>query len=59
MRIEQVSVTGFGPLQDQTLALRPGLTVVVGGNESAKSSWHAATYAALCGPFRAATVVGA
>lgn len=49
MRIEQVSVTGFGPLQDQTLALRPGLTVVVGGNESAKSSWHAATYAALCG----------
>jgi hypothetical protein len=49
MRIERVTVAGFGPLRNQVLDLVPGLTVVTGGNESAKSSWHAATYAALCG----------
>lgn len=49
MRVEQVTVTGFGPISERTLDLTAGLTVVVGGNESAKSSWHAATYAALCG----------
>ncbi len=49
MRIEEVFAVGFGPLRDARLRLAPGLTVVVGANESAKSSWHAATYAALCG----------
>ena len=49
MRIEQVTAAGFGPIVDASLTLVPGLTVVVGGNESAKSSWHAATYAALGG----------
>ncbi len=38
---------------DQTLALAEGLTVVYGPNESAKSSWHAALFAALCGRRRA------
>jgi DNA repair exonuclease SbcCD ATPase subunit len=49
MRIDAVTAAGFGPLTEQTLALAPGLTVITGGNESGKSSWHAAVYAALCG----------
>ena len=49
MRIESVNAHAFGPLAGETLALAPGLTVVSGANESAKSSWHAALYAALCG----------
>ncbi len=53
MRIESVTAHGFGPLTGQTLGLAPGFTVIVGGNESGKSSWHAATFAALCGRRRA------
>ncbi|MDX8054827.1 AAA family ATPase [Lentzea sp. BCCO 10_0798] len=49
MRIESVTAHAFGPLHDRTLSLAPGLTVVSGVNESAKSSWHAAIRAALCG----------
>ena len=49
MRIESVTAQAFGPLAGETLELAPGLTVVAGINESAKSSWHAALYAALCG----------
>jgi hypothetical protein len=49
MQIESVTAHGFGPLSGQTLRLAPGFTVIVGGNESGKSSWHAATFAALCG----------
>ena len=49
MRIESVTAHAFGPLAGETLELAPGLTVVAGVNESAKSSWHAALYAALCG----------
>lgn len=49
MRIESVTAHAFGPLAGETLAIAPGLTVVSGVNESAKSSWHAALYAALCG----------
>ena len=49
MRIESVTAHAFGPLAGETLALAPGLTVVSGANESAKSTWHAALYAALCG----------
>ncbi|MCW2546316.1 MAG: hypothetical protein JWN96_776, partial [Mycobacterium sp.] len=49
MRIEAVTAQGFGPLVGQTLRFAPGLTVVVGDNESGKSSWHAAIFAALCG----------
>ena len=49
MRIESVTAHAFGPLTNQTLEFAEGLTVVCGPNESAKSSWHAATYAALCG----------
>ncbi|MBB5808690.1 hypothetical protein F4560_008458 [Saccharothrix ecbatanensis] len=53
MRIESVTARAFGPLNGATLELAPGLTVVTGPNESAKSSWHAAIYAALCGRQRA------
>ena len=49
MRIESITAHAFGPLAGETLQLAPGLTVVSGVNESAKSSWHAAIYAALCG----------
>ena len=49
MRVQRVTAHAFGPLVDQTLVLADGLTVVYGPNESAKSSWHAALYAALCG----------
>ncbi|HEX6344761.1 AAA family ATPase [Umezawaea sp.] len=59
MRIESVTAHAFGPLAGRTLELAPGLTVIAGANESGKSSWHAAIYAALCGRRRgrgAATV---
>ncbi|MGH3266322.1 MAG: AAA family ATPase, partial [Trebonia sp.] len=53
MRIERVTAHAFGPLHEETLELADGMTVIVGANESAKSSWHAAIYAALCGRRRA------
>jgi hypothetical protein len=49
MRVTEVTAHAFGPIVGQTLEFHDGLTVVVGGNESAKSSWHAAVYAAICG----------
>jgi uncharacterized protein YhaN len=49
MRIESVTAHAFGPLVGETLQFAPGMTVIVGDNESAKSSWHAAIYSALCG----------
>jgi hypothetical protein len=49
MRIRSVTAHAFGPLQGETLTFAEGMTVIVGDNESAKSSWHAAIFAALCG----------
>lgn len=49
MWIESVTAHAFGPLTGDRLELAPGLTVVIGPNESAKSTWHAAITAALCG----------
>jgi DNA repair protein SbcC/Rad50 len=49
MRIKTVTAHAFGPLRDETMEFVDGMTVVVGDNESAKSSWHAAIYAAVCG----------
>lgn len=49
MRIESVTAHAFGPLVGPTLQFAPGMTVIVGDNESAKTSWHAAIYSALCG----------
>jgi energy-coupling factor transporter ATP-binding protein EcfA2 len=49
MRIRRVHATAFGALRDKTFEPGPALTVVVGPNESGKSTWHAALYAALCG----------
>src|SRR3954452_2577158 len=49
MRIRSVTAQAFGPLAGETLQLGDRMTVIVGDNESAKSSWHAAIYAALCG----------
>jgi hypothetical protein len=52
MRIKSVTAHAYGPLTGDTLELAPGMTVVVGDNESAKTSWHAAIYSALCGRTR-------
>ena len=52
MRLESVIAHAFGPLSGERLELAPGMTVVVGDNESAKTSWHAAIYAGLCGRAR-------
>jgi len=49
MRFASVSADAFGPFVDRRLELACGLTIVHGANESGKSSWHAALYAALCG----------
>jgi hypothetical protein len=49
MRIRWVRAEAFGALADKTLELGDGLNVVVGPNDSGKSTWHAALYAALCG----------
>ncbi len=52
MRIESVTAHAFGPLVEGTLKFAPGMTIIVGDNESAKTSWHAAIYSALCGRAR-------
>ena len=49
MRFESVRAHPFGPFDDDTLTLAPGLNVVHGANEAGKSTWHAALYAGLCG----------
>jgi hypothetical protein len=49
MLIRSVTAHAFGPLAGVTLPFGDGMTVVHGANESAKSTWHAAIYAALCG----------
>ena len=49
MRIRSVTAHAFGPLAGETMRFADGMTVVVGDNESTKSTWHAAIYAALCG----------
>ena len=59
MWIQRVTAHAFGPLRGATLELAPGLTVIYGPNESAKSTWHAAIYAALCGRRRGARRDGA
>jgi AAA domain len=54
MRIRSVTAHVFGPLVNETLLLADGMTVIIGDNESGKSSWHAAIFAALCGRRRGA-----
>ncbi len=49
MRIRKVTAHAFGPLSGETLDFVDGMTIIAGDNESAKSSWHAVIYAALCG----------
>ena len=53
MRFRKVVAHAFGPLSGQALEFADGMTVIAGDNESAKSSWHAGIYAALCGRRRA------
>lgn len=49
MWIREVTAHAFGPFEASSIELAEGLTVIIGPNESGKSSWHAAIYAALCG----------
>ncbi len=49
MRIQRVVARAFGPFENETLDLAPGMTVVAGPNEAGKSSWHAATRLAITG----------
>ena len=49
MRFRRVVATRFGPFIDEEIEPADGMTVVYGQNESGKSTWHAAVYAALCG----------
>lgn len=53
MFIELVTAVSFGPFAGSKLELAPGMNVIVGRNESGKSTWHAALYAALAGRRRA------
>jgi len=56
MWIKSVRIVAFGPFKDASLKLTPGMNVVIGDNESGKTSWHAAIYAALCGIRRGAGI---
>jgi uncharacterized protein YhaN len=49
VRVERLSVSGFGKLAAREVRFGPGLTVVHGPNESGKSTTHAALRAALFG----------
>jgi recombinational DNA repair ATPase RecF len=49
MWIERIIARAFGPLEDETLELGEGMTVIGGPNEAGKTSWHAATRLALTG----------
>lgn len=49
MRIVRIGIQGFGGLANDSLDLARGMTIVFGPNESAKTTLHAALYAALCG----------
>ena len=54
MRINSIHAIAFSHLVDQALELADGMTIAIGENETGKSSWHAAIYAALCGRRRGA-----
>ena len=54
MRIRSVTAHAFGPLAGKKQEFADGMTVIIGDNESGKSSWHAAIFAALCGRRRGA-----
>lgn len=49
MHFESVTCGAFGPFRNQTLALKRGMNVIHGPNESGKSTWQAAIAAGLCG----------
>ncbi|MGH7686888.1 MAG: ATP-binding protein [Candidatus Dormibacteria bacterium] len=49
MRVERLEVAGFGSLREVTVDFHPNLTVVLGDNESGKSTLHRAIRAALYG----------
>ena len=52
MKLERLSVDGFGKLVDRTFSFQPGLNVVLGPNEAGKSTLAAAIVAVLYGTGR-------
>ncbi|MCI0433185.1 MAG: AAA family ATPase [Gemmatimonadetes bacterium] len=53
MRFTRIEAIAFGCHRGRTLELGPGLNVIHGANETGKSTWLAAAYAAFCGIRRA------
>ncbi|MFN2568995.1 MAG: AAA family ATPase [Candidatus Dormibacteria bacterium] len=49
MRLERLDIAGFGRLRGMAIDFSPRLTVIVGGNESGKSTIHRAVRASLYG----------
>src|SRR5579864_2437418 len=49
MKLERIDIAGFGGLHDVTLEFHPRVTLVLGDNESGKSTLHRAIRAALYG----------
>src|SRR5947199_9818603 len=49
MRFLSISSNRFGFLRSNSLTSAPQFTIVYGPNETGKSTWHAALYAAFCG----------
>lgn len=49
VRFEQLDIEGFGRLHDISFTFEPGLTCIIGPNESGKSTLHRAIRAALYG----------
>jgi len=49
MRFMVVRAAAFGPLIDEELQFTPGMNLILGPNESGKSTWLAALFAGLCG----------
>lgn len=49
MRLERLEIDGFGRLRGLSVGFAPGLTVILGGNETGKSTVHRAVRCALYG----------
>ena len=49
MIIKSITAGNFGILKNSTLNFKEGMNIISGPNESAKSTWHAAIVAAICG----------
>jgi len=58
MRLDELSLTGFGRLTNATFAFQPGLNLIVGPNEAGKSTLLQAMFTLLYGFFDSGSVTG-